>query len=128
MSPAEQFHQISNDEFALFVDVARFGFRPMPIGMAAIVSGYHPRFKRSAKLFSGNANHFHGLHLKAARNYLDSKRGHFIRVASHRFISPLQSLSSASSAFLVAAHLCRSHLNPAHNYLNLKTGHFLRMP
>jgi hypothetical protein len=44
MSPAEQFHQISIDEFGLLVDVANLGFRPMTIGMIAIVSGCHPRF------------------------------------------------------------------------------------
>jgi hypothetical protein len=37
--------QISNDEFAFFGDVANLGFRPMTIGMVAIVSGCHPRFK-----------------------------------------------------------------------------------
>jgi hypothetical protein len=45
MSPAKQFHPISIDEFALLVDVANLGFRPMTIGMVAIVSGCHPRFK-----------------------------------------------------------------------------------
>jgi hypothetical protein len=45
MSLAKQFHQISIDEFALLVDVANLGFRPMTIGMVAIVSGCHPRFK-----------------------------------------------------------------------------------
>jgi hypothetical protein len=50
---------------------------------------------------------------------------HLMKVAGDRFISPLQSLSSASPAFPVAAHLRRSHLNPAHNYLNLQTGHFI---
>jgi hypothetical protein len=39
------FHQISIDEFTLLVDVASFGFRPMIIGMVAIVSGCRPRFK-----------------------------------------------------------------------------------
>jgi hypothetical protein len=45
MSPAKQFHQISIDEFALLVDVANLGFHPITIGMVAIVSGCHPRFK-----------------------------------------------------------------------------------
>jgi hypothetical protein len=45
MSTAEQFHQISIDEFALLVDVANLGFRPLTIGMVAIVSGCHPLFK-----------------------------------------------------------------------------------
>jgi hypothetical protein len=45
MPPARKFHQISIDDFALLGDVARFGFRPMRIGMAAIVDGCHPRFK-----------------------------------------------------------------------------------
>jgi hypothetical protein len=45
MSPAKEFHQISIDEFALLMDVASFDFRPMTIGMVAIVSGCHPRFK-----------------------------------------------------------------------------------
>jgi hypothetical protein len=43
--PARQFHQISIDEFGLLVDVANFEFRPKRIGMVAIVSGCHPRFK-----------------------------------------------------------------------------------
>jgi hypothetical protein len=45
MFPAKQFHQISNDEFALLVDVANLGFRLITIGMVAIISGCHPRFK-----------------------------------------------------------------------------------
>jgi hypothetical protein len=52
MSPARQFHQILIDEFTLLVDVASFEFRPMTMGMVAIVSGCHPQFKGSAKLFS----------------------------------------------------------------------------
>jgi hypothetical protein len=80
-APAEQFHQISIDEFTLSVDVARFGFRAMTIGMAGIVSGCRPRFKWSAKPFSRNANLFHGLYLKPGRDYLDSKSRHFVGVA-----------------------------------------------
>jgi hypothetical protein len=45
MSPGTQFPQISIDEFALLVDLAHFGFRPMQIGKVAIVSGCHPRLK-----------------------------------------------------------------------------------
>jgi hypothetical protein len=45
MSAVGQFHQISIDEFTLLRDVASFGFRPKPIGKAAIVSGCHHRFK-----------------------------------------------------------------------------------
>jgi hypothetical protein len=45
MSPAKQFHQILIDEFALLVDVGNLGFRPLRIGMIAIVIGCHPRFK-----------------------------------------------------------------------------------
>jgi hypothetical protein len=45
MSPPEQFHQISIDEFTLLGDVARFGLRPMTIGKVAIVIGCHPRLK-----------------------------------------------------------------------------------
>jgi hypothetical protein len=51
MSDAEQFPQISNDEFGSFVDVANLGFLPLTIGKVAIVSGCHPRFKLSAKCF-----------------------------------------------------------------------------
>jgi hypothetical protein len=45
MFPAEQFHQISIDDFALLGDVASLEIRPMTIGKVAIVSGCHPRFK-----------------------------------------------------------------------------------
>jgi hypothetical protein len=44
-APPGQFHQISIDNFTLLVDVASFGFRPMIIETAAIVSGCHPRLK-----------------------------------------------------------------------------------
>jgi hypothetical protein len=75
------FHQISIDEFTLLVDVASFGFRPKTIEMATIDSGCHLRFAWSAKIFSCNANHFYGLHLKPARNYLNLQRRHFLLVA-----------------------------------------------
>jgi hypothetical protein len=44
-SAGEQFHHISIDEFTLLGDVVSFGFRPMTIEMAAIVSGCQPRLK-----------------------------------------------------------------------------------
>jgi hypothetical protein len=43
-SPAGQFHQISIDEFTLFVDVVFFGFRRPTIGGVAYGSGCRPRF------------------------------------------------------------------------------------
>jgi hypothetical protein len=104
ISTAWQFHQISIDEFTLLADVASFKFRLMTIGMAAIVSGCHPRFKWSATTFSRNANHFHGLYLNPARDYLNSKRVRFFEVALTSIYLPASVTFIGESCF----YCCRS--------------------
>jgi hypothetical protein len=110
MPAARQFHQISNDKFTVFGDVARLGFRPMPIGDSAIVSGckslsWAP-FETSSRLSRLEARAFswsglQSIHLPAS-----------VTVIGENCFSDCESVTSIK-------------LNPAHNYLNLQTGDLL---